>query len=553
MPHVRRLVPRRPLRWRPHRRRRRRRWPAARALAGLAVVLTAMAAAPSAGQAQPVPEVRHQPPVVAPVVDAFRPPQHPYGAGNRGLEYDTEPGTVVQASADGQVVFAGPVASTRHVTVQHADGVRTTYSYLDRVDVVIGRQVRQGDRLGLAGERLHFGARRGDAYIDPASLFGAMVTEVQLLPFEVPPGESGLPMTDKLRTLERDTVELAAVDDLAARMSRQAAALGHQALEVSPAVRGATAAWDVIGRLTHPGPCTSQPPPRRPAAAGGARVALLVGGLGSSSRSASIDELRVDDLGYAPGSVVRFSYRGGRTPETGGRFAGLAPTAYASADTQVDLRRSAALLADAVEAVAAERPSATIDLYAHSMGGVVTRLALLELERRGADLGRLGLVATLGSPHRGADLATALDAAGTVAGGRAVRDIAGELLDTGLDPESPAVRQLSERSDVVAEVEAAGVPPGVELVSIAASGDPVVTGPNARVGDGRDVTIGLSGREAHGDLVSSLVTTRELALALAGLPPACESALEAVSEELVAQGISYTEDLAGASLARLPG
>ena len=80
---------------------------------------------------------------------------------------------------------------------------------------------------------------------------------------------------------------------------------------------------------------------------------------------------------------------------------------------------SAARLADLVEAVAAEAPGVPIDLLAHSQGGVVVRLALIELERRhGTEwLAALGLVATLGSPHGGADLATAIHALSSTGSG----------------------------------------------------------------------------------------------------------------------------------------
>ena len=64
--------------------------------------------------------------------------------------------------------------------------------------------------------------------------------------------------------------------------------------------------------------------------------------------------------------------------------------AYSSADTQGDVEDVAMRLADFVEDVMAADPDATVDLFAHSLGGVVTRLALLELDDRGVDLGRLG-------------------------------------------------------------------------------------------------------------------------------------------------------------------
>jgi murein DD-endopeptidase MepM/ murein hydrolase activator NlpD len=67
----------------------------------------------------------------------------------------------VRASGDGTVVFAGAVAGTLHVTLSHADGLRTSYSFLATVEVVVGQRLRQGDRLGTSGDRFHFGVRSG--------------------------------------------------------------------------------------------------------------------------------------------------------------------------------------------------------------------------------------------------------------------------------------------------------------------------------------------------------------------------------------------------------
>jgi len=493
--------------------------------------------------------VVHVPPVVAPVADPFRAPSHPFGAGNRGIEYDTTPGAPVTASADGRVVFAGPVAGGRHVTVLHADGVRTSYSFLDEIRVTVGQQVRQGDQIGVAGERLHFGARLGDAYFDPASLFGTTTVEVELLPFEVPPGAS--PDQERAALLglavEDGGLSVPGLDDVSGWASERVDLVHHYANDIDPVRRGAELAWDVTRRLSYPPDCTYGPRPIRPAARRD-RVAVLVGGLGSSSESASVDRLRTGELGYGDDAVVRFSYLGGRTPGTGTAFTDLPVHAYGSADTQGDLHAAARRLADAIEAVAAQRPDAVVDVYAHSMGGVVTRLALLELERRGVDLERLGLVATLGSPHNGADLATAVAAADSTRLGDAATDVLSQWLDTGLDPDAPATAQLSETSDVVAELAAGGVPEGVELVSVAASGDLVVPAPGTEVDGARNVTIDLTGRDAHSELVGSDAATDELALALAGAPPRCVAELDAVEREVLGHGISYTEDLGGAAL-----
>lgn len=140
------------------------------------MVLVAVVLARGLGAVGPAgaqsPEVDYAPPVDAPVTDPFRPPPQPWLPGNRGIEYATDPGTPVRAAADGVVTFAGPVAGSLHVTVTHADGVRTSYSFLASVAVRAGAVVALGTVVGIAAARLHVGARRGDVYIDPASLWG---------------------------------------------------------------------------------------------------------------------------------------------------------------------------------------------------------------------------------------------------------------------------------------------------------------------------------------------------------------------------------------------
>src|SRR3954451_21578241 len=125
----------------------------------------------------------YQPPVAAPVADPFRPPSSTYGPGNRGIDYATAPGADVKAAADGEVVFAGQVGGTLHVVVLHGDGIRTSYSFLSSVRVQRGDKVRQGQVLGTtSAQPFHFGARVGDAYIDPALLFSTGPPQVHLVP-----------------------------------------------------------------------------------------------------------------------------------------------------------------------------------------------------------------------------------------------------------------------------------------------------------------------------------------------------------------------------------
>ena len=123
-----------------------------------------------------------RPPVDAPVADPYRPPQNPYGPGNRGVEYDTEPGDVVRAAAAGTVVFSGAVAGSLYVTLDHGGGVVSTYSYLQRISVRAGADVARGQVIAIAGERLHFSVRVDGSYADPAGFVGVRRVRVRLVP-----------------------------------------------------------------------------------------------------------------------------------------------------------------------------------------------------------------------------------------------------------------------------------------------------------------------------------------------------------------------------------
>lgn len=502
----------------------------------------------------------HVPPVDAPVRDPFRAPATRFGPGNRGIEYATTGGAPVRATGDGRVTFAGPVAGALHVTVLHADGVRTTYSFLRDVAVVAGQAVRQGDLVGRAGERLHLGARLGDEYFDPAALFEAGPPRVHLVPFDEPPGAGTKGERSAIRQLIGGVGNLLSraggapgavvgwVRDGGGQLARTALHYAGRFTYPSFLVDAWLTGWAAWQRAWHAAhrPCSGgdvQPvaPPER-------RIALLVAGLGSTSRGSTIDELDSPALGYEPPDVVRFSYAGGLVPDPTDGPTGLPATHYDAPATQADLRLAGARLADVVEALVAADPSVPVDLYAHSQGGVVVRLALIELERRHGQawLDRLGLVATLGTPHDGADLATAIHAlSATRSGDRALDAVAG-LTGQDLDHDGQSVEQLAETSDLVAELRSHPVPPVVDAVSIGARGDLIVPVPRTVTPGMDEVTVGLAGPSAHSDLPGSPQATRELGLALAGLPPGCQGLWEALLDQGVGEGISLAEDAAGA-------
>ena len=71
----------------------------------VAAVLALVRPAPVAADPDPA---TYRPPVAGAIVDPFRPPQHPFGPGNRGVDYATEPGAAVAAAGDGRSSTPAP-------------------------------------------------------------------------------------------------------------------------------------------------------------------------------------------------------------------------------------------------------------------------------------------------------------------------------------------------------------------------------------------------------------------------------------------------------------
>lgn len=119
-------------------------------------------------------------PVVGPVIRGFDPPETTYGPGHRGIDIAAPFGTPVRAAQEGRVAFAGWVGGSLYVSIDHPDGVRTTYSWISAAGVQRGQAVARGEVIGSSGRghpgagppHLHFGARIGDVYIDPMILLG---------------------------------------------------------------------------------------------------------------------------------------------------------------------------------------------------------------------------------------------------------------------------------------------------------------------------------------------------------------------------------------------
>ncbi|MEU3555098.1 M23 family metallopeptidase [Streptomyces fragilis] len=154
------------------------------------------------GPAAEVPRIARNWPVgVRPsVLRGWEPPPSAYGRGHRGVDLAAGAGAEVRSVAAGRVSFAGRVAGRGVVSVELTGTgdppLRTTFQ-------PVSPEVRRGDAVGAgavlgglgAGDHcggavcLHWGLRRGPAYLDPLTLLPFhLLTPLppRLLP--VPPG-----------------------------------------------------------------------------------------------------------------------------------------------------------------------------------------------------------------------------------------------------------------------------------------------------------------------------------------------------------------------------
>jgi hypothetical protein len=334
------------------------------------VLVSAATLAPSASaEADPAPSA-WRPPVDAPVVDPFRPPS-PWGLGNRGLAYGTADGDPVRAVAEGTVSFTDRVGVGLHVTVDHGNGLRSTYAFLASALVVRGQRVAAGQLIGTATTGFHLTARVGDRYVDPSRLLAGEGSVPRLLPEHGTDGPGSAGRTSRsgwfgpvlgavssaARRAPRGVADAAgAAGGGLARATAGAGAaladvrdvawvlLGTASLAIGPVLTGpatwadVVAAWQLdpalaFAHLIHDllpsvqalalsgavidwqrsgRNCTADDVVVPPGGKG--RVLIQVGGLGTASGAASIAKLDPVLAGYDPRDVVGFSYAGGCTP-----------------------------------------------------------------------------------------------------------------------------------------------------------------------------------------------------------------------------------------------
>ncbi|MEV4879795.1 M23 family metallopeptidase [Streptomyces cyaneofuscatus] len=151
------------------------------------------------------------------VLRGWEPPATPYGPGHRGVDLAARPGDTVLAAATGRVSFAGRVAGRGVLVVELAGSgappLRTTYepvrALVDRGGEVVAGQpvgVLEAGPFHCAAGCLHWGLRRGDAYLDPLALLPRALLRrgpSRLLPVSGVPEPGGAPGAAALSRVRR--------------------------------------------------------------------------------------------------------------------------------------------------------------------------------------------------------------------------------------------------------------------------------------------------------------------------------------------------------------
>lgn len=384
---------------------------------GTAVVAMAFLVAAAASATEPVEPptlpigpVVYERPVPGHVLRPFEAPVAAFGPGHRGVDLAVEPGDVVVAAGDGVVGFAGAVAGDRWVSIDHGDGVRTTYGVMAQVSVRRGQHVERGAVLGRAAgtthdapvPSLHWGARRGDRYFDPLLL----VDRGPWRPTLVGPGGWAA-------THEPDVPRYDGWDGR------------HRWGFVPRSERATHAGWVHAPNPNH---------------------VIGVAGLGSNSRSRPID---LEHLGFAGEDVTYLSYAG-RSEETGDATDPRRDQLpYGAPDTWEGVWGGALALREQLRAQWERSPGQAVDLVGHSMGGVVVMTYLLFLhDPADPSLPPIDHVATIASPLEGADVAWAIQRWLEDPVGRVILEGVGSEIDDH-DPGSRAVRDLAVGSELI--------------------------------------------------------------------------------------------------------
>ncbi|ASN19595.1 M23 family metallopeptidase [Arthrobacter sp. YN] len=108
------------------------------------------------------------------VLRIFDPPDKPWLSGHRGVDVGpASDGGKVTAPSDGVVTFAGVVVDRPVLTIDHGDGLKSSFEPVTS-ELKAGDVVRKGKAIGTVepghcgvSTCLHWGVRRGEVYLNP--------------------------------------------------------------------------------------------------------------------------------------------------------------------------------------------------------------------------------------------------------------------------------------------------------------------------------------------------------------------------------------------------
>ncbi|MCO4249818.1 M23 family metallopeptidase [Pseudarthrobacter raffinosi] len=108
------------------------------------------------------------------VLRTFDPPYKPWMSGHRGVDLEaTHAGVPVTSPESGTVSFVGVVVDRPVITIDHGGGLRSSFEPVES-PLTAGAVVAKGEIIGTlqpghcgALACVHWGVRRGDAYVNP--------------------------------------------------------------------------------------------------------------------------------------------------------------------------------------------------------------------------------------------------------------------------------------------------------------------------------------------------------------------------------------------------
>ncbi|WP_224166944.1 M23 family metallopeptidase [Arthrobacter sp. StoSoilA2] len=139
------------------------------------------------------------------VVRTFDPPDKPWLSGHRGVDLGPAlDGALVASPADGVVTFAGVVVDRPVLTIDHGDGLRSSFEPMTS-DLKPGDHVRKGQSIGSLAlghcsgtPCLHWGVRRGEDYVNPLGFVEDLRPSI-LLPLDQVLTDKGPPRRSRTR------------------------------------------------------------------------------------------------------------------------------------------------------------------------------------------------------------------------------------------------------------------------------------------------------------------------------------------------------------------